>query len=111
MIKAIIYATMLEGIRSKALYGVLVVSALMMAFTVIVCSMIMQDVGKVAVDFTLSTSLFSLLVVVLFLAINMLARDLERKTIYIPLSKAVSRSNYLVGRFFGISSLLFSLLS
>lgn len=102
MLHAIAWITFLEGLRNKAVYGITLLAGLVMAFTVVLSGMIMRDVGKVATDFTLSSATFAALLVVLFVGITILARDLERKTIYLALSRAVPRSRYLLGRYFGL---------
>ena len=105
MLKAIAWVTFLEGIRNKTVYGIAVLAGLMMAFTVAISAMIMRDVGKVATDFTLSAATFAALLVVLFVGVSSIARDMERKTLYLALSRAVPRSRYLLGRFAGLSML------
>jgi ABC-type transport system involved in multi-copper enzyme maturation permease subunit len=65
-----------------------------------------RDVGKVAVDMALSTISFSGLLVVLFVGINLMAKDLDKKTIYMVLSKPISRTEYILGKFFGIALIL-----
>lgn len=105
MLKAIAWVTFLEGIRNKAVYGITLLAGLMMAFTVAISAMIMRDVGKVATDFTLSAATFAALLVVLFVGVSCIARDMERKTLYLALSRAVPRSRYLLGRFAGLSML------
>lgn len=105
MLQSIAWVTFLEGLRNRAVYGITLLAGLMMAFTVVLSSMIMRDVGKVATDFVLSTATFSALLVVLFVGITILARDIERRTVYIALSRSVSRTRYMVGRFFGLSLL------
>ena len=105
MLNAIAWITFIEGLRNKAVYGITLLAGLMMAFTVALSDMIMRDVGKVATDFTLSSATFAALLVVLFVGINIMARDLERKTIYLALSRSVPRSNYLLGRFAGLALL------
>lgn len=105
MLQAIIKVTFFEGLRNKAVYGISLMAGLMMAFTVVLSGMIMRDVGKVATDLALSTSTFAALLVVLFVGITILARDLERKTIYLALSRSVPRSIYLVARFLGLGLL------
>jgi len=105
MIQAIIRVTFLEGLRNKAVYGISLLAGLMMAFTVVLCGMIMRDVGKVATDLALSTATFAALMVVLFVGITILARDMERKTVYLALARAVPRSRYLLARFLGLGLL------
>ena len=105
MIRAIARVTFLEGLRNKSVYGITLMAGLMMAFTVVLSAMIMRDVGKVATDLSLSTSTFAALLVVLFVGISIITRDMERKTLYLALSRSVPRSRYLVGRFLGLSLL------
>lgn len=105
MLQAIIKVTFLEGLRNKAVYGISLMAGLMMTFTVVLSGMIMRDVGKVATDLTLSTATFAALLVVLFVGITIMARDMERKTIYLALSRSVPRSSYLVARFLGLGLL------
>jgi len=102
MLRAIAWITFLEGLRNKSVYGITLLAGLMMAFSVALSGMIMRDVGKVATDFALSTATFAALLVVLFVGITILARDMERKTIYLALSRAVPRSRYLLGRYAGL---------
>lgn len=106
MIRAVVWVTFLEGVRNKAAYGITLMAGLMMICTVLFSSMIMQDVGKVATDLALSTATFAALLVVLFVGISILARDMERKTVYLALSRAVPRSRYIVARFLGMGLLL-----
>lgn len=105
MLQTIVRVTFLEGLRNKAVYGISLMAGLMMAFSVVLSGMIMRDVGKVATDLALSTATFASLLVVLFVGITVLARDLERKTIYLALSRSVPRSRYLVARFLGLGLL------
>jgi ABC-type transport system involved in multi-copper enzyme maturation permease subunit len=102
----IILITYKEGIRNRAIYGVAMISLLLLFFSFLLCGMLMRDVGKVAVDFALATISLSGLLVVLFSSINMMNKDVERKTIYMVLSRPVSHSQYLLGKFFGLAFLL-----
>jgi Cu-processing system permease protein len=102
MIQAIAWVTFLEGIRNKAVFGIALMAGLMMAFTVVLSGMIPRDIGKVATDFALSDATFAALLVVLFVGITILARDMERKTVYLALARSVPRSRYLLGRFCGL---------
>ena len=71
-----------------------------------VSGMIMRDVGKVAVDMALSTVSFSGLLLVLFVGIDLMAKDLDKRTIYMVLARPISREQYIVGKFLGISLLI-----
>jgi len=98
--------TFKEGIRNRSIYGISLLALLMLLANFIVSDMVAQDVGKVAVDIALSAVSFSGLLLVLFVGINLLAKDLDRKTIYMVLAKPISRSQYLIGKFLGVILLI-----
>lgn len=98
--------TFKEGIRNRAMYGITIIALLMLVVNVLICQMIMRDVGKVAVDIALSTVSFSGLLLVFFVGINLMAKDLDRKTIYMVLARPISRAQYMVGKFLGMVGLI-----
>lgn len=98
--------TFKEGIRNRAMYGISIIALLMLVVNVLISQMIMRDVGKVAVDIALSTVSFSGLLLVFFVGINLMAKDLDRKTIYMVLARPISRAQYMVGKFLGMVGLI-----
>ena len=78
--------TFKEGIRNRAIYGISIFAFLLLAANLLISNMIMQEVGKVAVDMALATISFTGLLLVLFVGINLMAKDLDKKTIYMVLS-------------------------
>ena len=102
----IAFITFKEGIRNRAIYGISIFALLLLGANLLISNMIMQDVGKVAVDMALSTVSFAGLLLVLFVGINLMAKDLDKKTIYMVLSRPISRPQYIVGKFFGMVILL-----
>ena len=64
---------------------------------------VIKDVGLAAIHF------FSVLIAV-FTGINLVFKEIDKKTIYNILSKPISRSSFILGKFFGLSfTLLISL--
>src|SRR5574341_1700680 len=98
--------TFKEGIRNRAFYGISLIALLLLAANFLISDFIMRDVGKVAVDTALSSISFTGLLLVLFVGINLMAKDLDRKTIYMVLSRPISRSQYIVGKFLGMALLI-----
>lgn len=98
--------TFKEGIRNRAIYGITLVALLLFGATALVATMIPREVGKVAVDLALSTVSFTGLLVVLFVGINLMAKDLDKRTIYTVLSRPISRPRYIVGKFIGMVMLI-----
>jgi len=99
--------TFKEGVRNRALYGVALLALMLQAVNLLISGMIMRQVGKVAVDIALSAASFGGLLVVLFVGINLLTRDLDSKTIYSVISRPISKCQYLLGKFFGVILVVF----
>jgi ABC-type transport system involved in multi-copper enzyme maturation permease subunit len=102
----IAYITFKEGIRNRAIYGITILALLLFAATTLIAAMIPREVGKVAIDMALSTISFSGLLLVLFVGINLMAKDLDKRTIYSVLSRPISRSQYILGKFLGMVMLI-----
>ncbi len=102
----VILITFREGIRNRAIYGITLIALLLLGANLTIANMIPRNVGKMAVDMALSTISFSGLLVVLFIGINLMAKDLDKRTIYMVLSRPISRGQYIVGKFLGMVLLI-----
>ncbi len=100
--------TFKEGIRNRSFYGISILALLLLGMSFIISGMIPQDVGKVTVDLALSIVSFSGLLLVLFVGINLLSKDLDKKTIHLVLSRPISRPQYIIGKFLGMVLLILS---
>ncbi|MSN26211.1 MAG: ABC transporter permease subunit [Geobacter sp.] len=98
--------TFKEGIRNRSIYGISLLALLMLLANFVISGMVAQEVSKVAVDIALSAISFSGLLLVLFVGINLMAKDLDRKTIYMVMAKPISRSQYLIGKYIGVILLI-----
>jgi len=105
-IASLAYITFKEGIRSRALFGIFILAVLMFAATVALTSLFMRDLMKVAADLSLSTISFAGLLMVIFIGTNLLAKDIEKRTIYMVISRPLSRSQYIVGKYLGLCGLV-----
>ena len=103
--------TFKEGIKSRVIFGIFLVSLLLFAATTVVITLFMRDIVKVAVDLSLSTVSFSGLLTLLFIGVNLFGKDIDKRTIYMVISRPVSRSEYLVGKFLGIVLLAFAVVA
>lgn len=99
---AIAFLSFKEGLRQRLLYGVIIFSLLIMFFAVIVSGLFMRDISKIILDFCLSAINIGGLLVPFFLAIDLLSKDIERKTVFVILARPISRAQYIIGKFIGI---------
>jgi len=103
---AVSRVTLMEGLRNRALYGIFILALLVMGVNVMLAGFFMQDIGKVAVDLNLSALSFCGLLLVFFVSINLLAKDIDRKTVHVVLTQPLSRTSYIAGKFLGLCAVL-----
>jgi ABC-type transport system involved in multi-copper enzyme maturation permease subunit len=100
---AIATNTVRESVRSKLLYGLLFFAVLLIGAGTVVASLsyvegdrILQDVGLASVR------LFGVAIAIL-VGINLIHREVDRRTVYTILSKPLSRGEFLLGKFLGLT--------
>src|SRR5262245_58315163 len=100
---AIAVNTVRESVRSKLLYGLLFFAVLMIGAGAVVATLsyveserILQDVGMASVRF------FGVAIAIL-VGINLIHREVDRRTVNTILSKPLSRGEFLVGKFLGLT--------
>ena len=98
--------TFKEGVRDRALFGVMGMAIVMFASTISIVSMYGYDIMKVTVDLNLSVVAFTGLLLCFFININLVAKDIDKRTIYCVLSKPVSRTEYILGKYAGTLALI-----
>lgn len=98
--------TIKEGVRHKVLGGIGLMAVVMSVFALLLPQLFSYDLKKVAIDLGLSAMSLSGLMIIFFLAVNILGRDIDKRTIYIILATRVSRVEYIWGKFLGVLGLL-----
>lgn len=99
-----------EIIRDRLLYGILLIGVLVTASCFFLATIsleqnarIMQNIGMAAI------TLFSLFICV-FVTTNSMAKDLDRRALYLLFSKPISKSQYVIGKYLGMILLLLTTL-
>lgn len=99
---AIALNTFREAVRDRVLYGVIGFATAVLAFTLALAELSLDQQMRVVTDLGLaSISLFSVLVAI-FLGSSLLYKEIERKTLYVILPKPIRRYEFLLGKYFGI---------
>ncbi len=110
-IRAIAANTLLELIRLKVFYFLLVFALLIIGSSAFTAKLGFQEQFQVLKDVSLGAmSIFSWLLAVLATAM-LLPKDIEDRTLYTILAKPVPRFEYLLGKLLGVLTLLFVALS
>jgi Cu-processing system permease protein len=101
---AIARNTFREAIRDRVLYGFLFFAIALILFSLVLGRLSFNQQIRCTVDVGLAgVSLFSVLIAI-FLGITLLHKEIEKRTIYTVLAKPVSRTAYLIGKFFGLAA-------
>jgi len=109
-ISAIAFNTFKEAIRDKILYLLLFFALICIVFSRILALLTVGDRIKIIKDVGLaSLSLFGALMAIL-IGTGLVYKEIEKKTIYTLLSKPIHRSQFLLGKFFGLVLTLFIML-
>ena len=101
-IYAIALNTYREAVLDRVLFGVLVLAAGVLALTLALGELSLDQQMRVVTDMGLaSISMFSV-VVAMFLGSSLLYKEIERKTLYVILPKPIARFEFLLGKYSGI---------
>jgi ABC-2 type transport system permease protein len=100
---AIALNTAREALRNKVLYSILAFAVVVVAVAALFGSVSIGDQMKFVKDFSLmAVSLFGVVIAVA-LGVNMLGKELGKRTILNILSKPVARWQFVVGKFLGLA--------
>ncbi len=100
---AIARNTFRETIRDRVLYSLIGFSVLVIAASLLAASVSLGQEARVIQDFGLTAMLIFLLIITIFIGTQLVYREVERKTVYLVLSKPVSRDAFYLGKFLGLS--------
>ena len=106
-ITSLAYITFKGGIRDRTIHTIVLLALLLLVSTPLFSSFSMRQVVAVAVDYNLSTISFIGLLLSIFAGINLITKDIDKRSIYTVISLPISRSQYLIAKFFGLVSLIF----
>jgi ABC-type transport system involved in multi-copper enzyme maturation permease subunit len=106
-ILTIVKNTYKEAVRSKLFLLLTIFSFAIIIASKVISMLVVSSGIRVIMDMGLATiELFSILTAVL-IAVNLFYKEKERRTLFNILSKPVSREEFIIGKFLGISAVLF----
>ncbi len=96
----------IDGLRRHALMGLILLAFGLEAGGLLFFDFIPRDIGRASADFTLSVGWLTGFLFLLFHAVQVMAWDEERRTIHTLLARPISRTQYVLGVFLGLATLL-----
>lgn len=95
-------ATLLEAVRRRDIYVMLILSAVIIAAAGIFNIFDVPELSKFMIDVTLSIINVFTVIIAVIVSARQLPYELERRTLYPMLAKPVSRFEFLFGKFLGV---------
>ena len=105
-ITALARIIVIDGLRSHAVIGLLSLALVCEAGGLLFFGFIPRDIGRVSSDFIFSISLLTGLIFLFFHAVNVTAWGGNKRLIHTILARPLSRAEYVLGMFTGLTTLL-----
>ncbi|MDD5541616.1 MAG: ABC transporter permease subunit [Acidobacteriia bacterium] len=101
-ILAIAQNTFKEAIRDKILYSLILFALLMIGSSILLGMISINIETKVTIDVGLSAMSVIGAVMAVFIGINLVHKEIDKKTLYSILSKPIHRTQFILGKFLGL---------
>ena len=100
--RAVAINTFREAIRDKILYNLLIFALLLIGGSILLATLSIGEQSKIIIDFGLaSINLFGIFIAI-FLGVGLVSKEIEKRTLYIVLSKPIGRAEFLLGKYAGL---------
>lgn len=98
---AVALNTFREAVRNRVLYVLALFAVGLMAFSVVLGALSMHEELRIIKDLGLAGISLVGVVIALFLGVNLLSKELDRKTVYFVIPKPLRRWEFLLGKYVG----------
>ena len=96
-----------ESLRDKILYHLVLFAGLLIGFSVFLADLSITEHHKIIADVGLAAINFTGVVIAIFIGISLVNKEIERRTIYTIMARPISRSLFIMGKYFGLVLTLF----
>ncbi|MFG1592931.1 ABC transporter permease [Halobacteriovorax sp. CON-3] len=98
--------TFKDIVKSRVLYLTLWIALFILILSYITSEFSYGNVLRISIDFGLGGASLAANILAIFVGVNVLSDEIESRTIYITLSRPISRVKFLLGKILGVSSIL-----
>jgi ABC-type transport system involved in multi-copper enzyme maturation permease subunit len=104
---AIIVNTFREAIRDKIFIAIIVFSIITMGAARVIKPLTLGEEAKVIKDIGLNSITFFSVLIAILIGGRLVYKEMEKRTLYLILSRPVSRTTFIVGKYLGLMLVLF----
>jgi len=98
--------TLREALRNRVLAVLALFAVALMAFSLVLGQVSLHEEVRIIKDLGLAGISLVVTIIALFLGVNLLSKELDRKTVYFVIPKPIFRSEFLLGKFLGMATTL-----
>ncbi|MBC7429266.1 MAG: ABC transporter permease subunit [Bacteriovorax sp.] len=98
--------TFLEVYRSRLMISLVFLALSLVVITFVASEFTYGASAKISLDIGLGIMSISNLIIAIFIGATLLSKEIEQKTLYMILSRPISRGSFLTGKILGLSSVL-----
>lgn len=110
VILALMLAGFREALRNRITVVVGVFAGVLILLTTLVMNTTVFTIDRAVTDFGLGVMALLLAALSMFLSVGMLSREIEKRTVFLVMSRPISRTQFVVGRYLGVMTTLTVLL-
>jgi len=105
--RAVGWVSFLEIIRDKVLYNVILCAGLLLSIGFLASRLTYIRPERIILNFGLTGVTISCAMIAIFTGAGLLSKEFDRRTIYVALCHPISRAQFLLGKFTGLSLVIF----
>ena len=94
--------TFREAVRDRVLYNLVVFVLLITACAIFLGELTAGQEARTIVDLGLSAMLLFGAFIAIFVGVGLVSKEIEKRTLYAIFSKPISRSEFIIGKYFGL---------
>lgn len=92
-----------ESLRDKILYNLVLFAGLLIGLSVLLADLSITEHHKVIADMGLAAINLIGVIIAIFVGISLVNKEIERRTIYTIMARPVSRTVFIMGKYFGLA--------
>ncbi len=105
-IKSLSIITFRDVIRDKILYSALLIAFFLLGIGYLAAGLTFIRPERIILNFGLTTVVLTSAFVGIFISANLVGKEIEKRTLHVVLSRPVSRTTFLFGKYFGFIGVL-----
>jgi len=95
--------TFREVIRDRILYGILVFALLLIGLSLVLGQLSFDEQARISINFGFAGIQISAAIVSIFIGSSLVSKEIEKQTILTLLARPITRSQFIFGKFLGLS--------